>query len=74
MKRAAKIINNFGYPNCYLVSSRNISGDLDTQQPNFLIKLTSLPWSSQGFYPQLPIGGTGYDKDRTCSYNREVFP
>lgn len=35
MKRAAKIINKFGSPNCYLVSSRKLSGDLDTQQPNF---------------------------------------
>jgi hypothetical protein len=43
MKRAAKIINNFGSPNCYLVSNSAYfaSSDLGSQQPYGLIKLTS---------------------------------
>jgi hypothetical protein len=74
MKRAAKIINNFGYPNCYLVSvGRLCLSDLDTQQPNILVQATSLPWSRQGFSLRAPRGGTGYGKGQTCSYSHEAF-
>jgi hypothetical protein len=44
MKRAAKIINKFGSPNCYLVSPWILSlATLDTQQPKILVQATSLP-------------------------------
>jgi len=73
MKRAAKIINKFGSPNCYLVSSDFILTTLDTQQPKILLQATSLLWSLRGFYPREPIGGTGYGKGRTCSCSHEAF-
>lgn len=74
MKRAAKIINKFGSPNCYLVSlGLLIRATLDTQQPKILLQTTSLPWSRRGFSPRGPIGGTGYGKGRTCSCSPVAF-
>lgn len=74
MKRAAKIVNKLGSPNCYLVSDGLFClSDLDTQQPNILVQATSLPWSHPGFSLREPIGETGYGKAQTCSCNHEVF-
>jgi hypothetical protein len=73
MKRAAKIINKFGSPNCYLVSFFRFRNDLDTQQPKILPQTTSLPWSRRGFCPREPIDGTGCGRGRTCSYSHEAF-
>jgi len=76
MKRAAKIINNFGYPNCYLVSV-GLFWPFPTLVLSSLfsrlkfLAFTSLLWSSLGFSHQLPIGGTGYGKGRICSCNHE---
>ncbi len=73
MKRAAKIINKLGSPNCYLVSLGFYPCDLGTQQPKILLQVTSLLWSLRVFSLRVPIGGTGYGIGQTCSYSHEAF-
>ena len=52
MKRAAKIINKFGSPNCYLVSVGLFCfSDLDTQQPNILVQAYQLALVTPGIFP-----------------------
>ncbi len=55
MKRAAKIINKFGSPNCYLVSNEAYFAfsDLDTQQPTSRSKFYQLALVKPGIFPSL---------------------